>query len=98
MNENYSNQYMKQGQQKHEAKKEEKSEGNEAFEKVESFDDMNLKEDLLHGIYSYGYEKPSQVQQRAIMPICTGTKNLLQHNTLISQCLTILKSFQRIIL
>lgn len=37
-------------------------------EVVESFDDMNLKEELLRGIYAYGFEKPSAIQQRAIMP------------------------------
>ena len=30
---------------------------------------MNLKEDLLRGIYSYGFEKPSAIQQRAIKPL-----------------------------
>ncbi|EFC43668.1 predicted protein [Naegleria gruberi] len=39
---------------------------------VKEFDDMNLKEDLLRGIYSYGFEKPSIIQQRAILPITTS--------------------------
>jgi hypothetical protein len=30
---------------------------------------MDLKEDLLRGIYSYGFEKPSAIQQRAIKPL-----------------------------
>merc|ERR1712060_792693 len=38
-------------------------------EVIESFDDMGLKEDLLRGIYSYGFEKPSAIQQRAIKPL-----------------------------
>lgn len=38
-------------------------------ERVESFDNMNLKEELLRGIYSYGFEKPSLIQQKAIMPL-----------------------------
>lgn len=37
---------------------------------VESFDQMNLKEELLRGIYAYGFEKPSAIQQRAIVPCC----------------------------
>jgi len=37
-------------------------------ELVTSFDDMGLKEELLRGIYAYGFEKPSAIQQRAIMP------------------------------
>ena len=31
---------------------------------VSSFDDMNLKDELLRGIYAYGFEKPSAIQQR----------------------------------
>lgn len=33
---------------------------------------MNLKEELLRGVYSYGYETPSAVQSRAILQICKG--------------------------
>ena len=39
---------------------------------VESFDEMGLKEDLLRGIYAYGFEKPSAIQQRGIIPILRG--------------------------
>lgn len=38
----------------------------------ETFDEMELKEELLRGIYGYGYERPSQIQQRAIVPILKG--------------------------
>ena len=30
---------------------------------ISTFDDMRLKEDLLRGIYAYGFEKPSAIQQ-----------------------------------
>lgn len=33
---------------------------------------MNLKETLLRGIYAYGFEKPSAIQQRAIIPCIKG--------------------------
>uniref|UniRef100_A0A8D2JLX3 RNA helicase n=1 Tax=Sciurus vulgaris TaxID=55149 RepID=A0A8D2JLX3_SCIVU len=36
------------------------------------FDDMNLSESLLCGIYAYGFEKPSAIQQRAILPCIKG--------------------------
>lgn len=39
---------------------------------VTSFDDMGLKEELLRGIYAYGFEKPSAIQQRAIIPCIRG--------------------------
>ncbi|XP_063230991.1 eukaryotic initiation factor 4A-I [Bacillus rossius redtenbacheri] len=41
-------------------------------EVVDNFDDMHLKEELLRGIYAYGFEKPSAIQQRAIMPCVKG--------------------------
>lgn len=41
-------------------------------EVVSTFDDMDLKEDLLRGIYAYGFEKPSAIQQRAVKPTLTG--------------------------
>lgn len=37
---------------------------------------MGLKEDLLRGIYAYGFEKPSAIQQRAIMP-CIGGRDVI---------------------
>jgi len=41
-------------------------------EVVDNFDNMNLQEDLLRGIYGYGFEKPSGIQQRAIIPLVKG--------------------------
>merc|ERR1711985_131164 len=43
-----------------------------------TFDDMNLKEDLLRGIYAYGFEKPSTIQQRGIVPIVRGHDTIAQ--------------------
>ena len=39
---------------------------------IESFDEMALKEELLRGIYAYGFERPSAIQQRAILPVIKG--------------------------
>ena len=41
-------------------------------EVVDNFDEMGLREDLLRGIYAYGFEKPSAIQQRAIVPCIKG--------------------------
>mmetsp|Transcript_8963 Transcript_8963/g.22000 ORF Transcript_8963/g.22000 Transcript_8963/m.22000 type:complete len:413 (-) Transcript_8963:54-1292(-) len=41
-------------------------------EAIETFDGMDLPEELLRGIYSYGFEKPSAIQQRAIKPTMKG--------------------------
>ena len=43
-----------------------------------SFDDMNLKKSLLKGIYAYGFEKPSAIQQKAIGPMLTGKDIIAQ--------------------
>ncbi|KND04363.1 ATP-dependent RNA helicase eIF4A [Spizellomyces punctatus DAOM BR117] len=41
-------------------------------EVVDKFDDMKLREELLRGIYAYGFERPSAIQQRAILPVIKG--------------------------
>lgn len=45
---------------------------------VSSFENMGLKEDLLRGVYNYGFEKPSAIQQRAILPIIQGRDVIAQ--------------------
>lgn len=40
--------------------------------KYEAFDDMELNENLLRGIYGFGFEKPSEIQQQAIRPVIDG--------------------------
>lgn len=45
---------------------------------IESFDNMNLPDNLLRGIYSYGFERPSAIQQKAIKPIVDGKDILAQ--------------------
>jgi len=44
-------------------------ETSDGVEVINSFDSMGLNEDLLRGIYAYGFEKPSAIQQRSIKPI-----------------------------
>ncbi|XP_051912296.1 LOW QUALITY PROTEIN: uncharacterized protein LOC127594475 [Hippocampus zosterae] len=45
---------------------------------VTSFEELNLAEDLLRGIYGYGFEKPSIIQQRAFLPIMKGRDTIAQ--------------------
>lgn len=52
--------------------------GAEEYPVFESFDDYDLGENLLRGIYSYGFEKPSAIQQRAIKPILDGRDTIGQ--------------------
>jgi ATP-dependent RNA helicase len=50
----------------------------EDVEVYPNFDSMGLKEELLRGIYHYGFNKPSAVQQRAIIPIIKGRDVIVQ--------------------
>lgn len=45
-------------------------------EKVDSFDELGLKEELLRGIYGYGFTQPSPIQQKGILPL------LKKHDTI----------------
>ena len=47
-------------------------------ETIETFDAMGLPEELLRGIYAYGFEKPSAIQQRAIKPTMLGRDLIAQ--------------------
>lgn len=39
------------------------------YKQTEKFEDMGLKKDLLRGIFGYGFETPSAIQQKAIEPL-----------------------------
>lgn len=43
-----------------------------------TFESMQLKKKLLHGIYSYGFEQPSAIQSRAITQIISGKDIIAQ--------------------
>ena len=45
---------------------------------IPSFDEMGLPMPLLRGIYAYGFEKPSAIQQRAIKPLMDGRDTIAQ--------------------
>ena len=53
---------------------------NKPLDYYDRFEDENigLKDDVLKGIYSYGYEKPSPIQRIAIKPIIDGEDIVLQ--------------------
>lgn len=48
------------------------------MEPVASFDGMGINDLLLRGIYQYGFEKPSAIQQRAVVPITNGRDVIAQ--------------------
>ena len=48
---------------------------------IENWDNFNLNENLLRGIYAYGFENPSPIQKKAIMPVikkkrCNSTSSI----------------------
>ena len=53
-------------------------ETSEDVEVVPTFDALGLKEDLLRGVYAFGFERPSAIQQRAILPILKGRDVIVQ--------------------
>lgn len=44
----------------------------ERFPPVEKWDELPLREEILRGIYSYGLERPSPIQSKAILPVMMG--------------------------
>jgi superfamily II DNA/RNA helicase len=53
------------------------TENNRTNYEIESWEDekLNLKDDLLRGIYAYGFEQPSSIQKKAIYPFIHGKNN-----------------------
>lgn len=43
-----------------------------------SFDDLNINENILRGVYSHGFEKPSAIQESAIPKMITGKDLIAQ--------------------
>ena len=62
---------------------EEAEEEEEVFEtnweqEVAKFDNMGLKEEVLRGIYAYGFKDPSPIQQKGILPIIQQKDTIAQ--------------------
>tara|TARA_B110000967_G_scaffold209203_1_gene264314 strand:+ start:1883 stop:3019 length:1137 start_codon:yes stop_codon:yes gene_type:complete len=47
-------------------------------DEVSSWDQLDLKDNLLRGVYGYGFENPSPIQKKAIRPIMTGKDVIAQ--------------------
>ena len=48
------------------------------YTEVNSFDDLDIPEELLRGIYSHGFEIPSAIQRKAIIPMLEGKDLIAQ--------------------
>jgi translation initiation factor 4A len=47
-------------------------------ETITDFDDLPIRENLLRGVLGYGFEKPSRIQQLAILPVFQGRDIIAQ--------------------
>lgn len=72
-----------QEEQHDETRQEDSEEEEEVLEtnwdkSVDSFDELGIKEEVLRGIYGYGFEKPSQIQKIGILPVLEGRDTIAQ--------------------
>ena len=47
-------------------------------DQIENWDELDIKTDILRGIYAYGFEKPSEIQKKAIPSIIKGCDTIAQ--------------------
>ena len=45
---------------------------------IQEWDELELNSKILRGIFAYGYEKPSPIQQKAIKPLMAGKDIIAQ--------------------
>lgn len=55
-----------------------KDEINDLILPIESFEDLELVDNITRGIFSYGFERPSPIQAKAIRPVSTGRDVIAQ--------------------
>jgi translation initiation factor 4A len=48
------------------------------IKEIESWDDLNCNTNLLRGIYAYGFERPSPIQKKGILPLFEGRDIIAQ--------------------
>ena len=47
-------------------------------DRCSNFDDLNINDNLKKGIYAYGWEKPSKIQEVGIKPVIDGKDCIIQ--------------------
>jgi len=50
----------------------------EGLKTIDSFEELGLHQDLLRGIYAFGFEKPSIIQQKGILPVISKRDTIAQ--------------------
>ena len=56
----------------------EEIEESSGINEIKFFENLNLKDEVLKGIYSYGWERPSAIQSKAILPVLQGNDIIAQ--------------------
>ncbi len=56
----------------------ENSKDSELIQPVQSFEELNIDQNILRGVFSYGFEKPSPIQACAIRPFLAGRDVIAQ--------------------
>ena len=51
---------------------------NKSYDPINTWDQLEIPQNLLRGIYAYGFENPSPIQQRAIQPMIDGRDVIAQ--------------------
>lgn len=54
------------------------TEANTEFTEIDAFEDLPIHQNILKGIFSYGFEKPSPIQRKAITPVLEGRDVIAQ--------------------
>ena len=59
-------------------KKESEPELETDFQEIEKFEDLEIDEKIIRGVFSYGFEKPSPIQKKAVRPVLSGRDVIAQ--------------------
>lgn len=54
------------------------NEEKDSFDEIEKFEDLDIDENIIRGVFSYGFEKPSPIQKKAIRPVLSGRDVIAQ--------------------
>ena len=51
---------------------------NDFYQEIESFEELEISPNIIKGIFSYGFERPSPIQRKAINPVLSGKDVIAQ--------------------
>jgi superfamily II DNA/RNA helicase len=54
------------------------TETSDEFPEINTWDDLDINPNILRGVYAHGFERPSPIQQKAILPIVKGRDIIAQ--------------------